>query len=338
MVGLRRIRLLPAALVALVLVSATRAQDTVDFDFYPEGAQDCLYEAAESSKCESATVPATNACLCRNGGDFITTAAACLGRSSQSNLRAVYRKMRDACDFSDTPINITEDEFNDAARGETPTTTSATTSSTGTAPPPTPTGDDNKEDEESTGLSTGALAGIIAGAIGGCAVLGAVAYLLFRRRRKLGEESHPMLPPQHPHAQAHAHHHLSMAPSGRESTAYYGSPPTTAGWPNKDWGGSPDLRQSGFWESPAHLSQLSYPGGGGGALAPSPPLPIQELDGAPHYPSGSTEAPVEMGGTPVATTPPPVPPPPPSAANAQYQPYQPPQQYPGPAWSPPQQR
>jgi LPXTG-motif cell wall-anchored protein len=318
MVGLWRIGVLPAALVALVLVSTAQAQaeGSVDFKFYPKDAQDCLYKAAKSSKCESGGVPATNACLCRNGGDFITTAAACVGRSSRSNLEEVYRVMKGACSDSKTPISVTEDEWNEAAKGETSTTTSSTGTAT-TTPPPTPTGDDEKEEEASTGLSTGAMAGVIAGAIGGCAVLAAVGYLLFRRRRKLGEESHPMLPQQHPYA----HHHVSMAPTGRESTAYYGSPPTTAGWPKKDWGGSPDFRQSGGtfnWESPAHLSYA------GGALAPSPPLPIQELDSAPHYPSGSTEAPVEMGGTPVAATPPPPQPQPhhPPPANPQYQPYQ----------------
>jgi LPXTG-motif cell wall-anchored protein len=312
----------------LVLVSTARAQaqGSVDFDFYPDDAEDCLYKAAESSKCESGGVPATNACLCRNGGDFIITAAECLGRSSKSNLKDVYRIMRGACDNSKTPISVTEDEWNEAAKGDSETTTtSTTTSSTGTAtttPPPTPPG-------ASTGLSTGALAGVIAGAIGGCAVLGAVAFLLFRRRKRLGEESHPMLPQQ-----SYAQHHVSMVPSGRESTAYYGSPPTTAGWPKKDWGGSPDPRQSGGafnWESPAHLSYA------GGALAPSPPPPIQELDSAPLYPSGSTEAPVEMGGTPVAATPPPPQPQPqPPPANTQYQPYPAAQQYPGPAWNPQQ--
>jgi len=83
---------------------------------------------------------------------------------------------------------------------------------------------------------------------------------------------------------------------------------------------------SGFnWESPSHLA---YPAS---TLAPSPPLPVQELDGSQqHFPPGSTEAPVEMGGTPLVTTPPP-----PQAG--QYQPYQPPeQQYPGQDWSQPQ--
>ncbi len=99
---------------------------------------------------------------------------------------------------------------------------------------------------------------------------------------------------------------------GRESTAYYGSPPTTGVWPKKEWGPSPDPQTGSFnWESPAHLAHLSYPAG---TLAPSPPPAApMELDASQHhFPTGSTAAPAEMGGTPVATTTPP---------NPQYQPY-----------------
>jgi hypothetical protein len=168
-------------------------------------------------------------------------------------------------------------------------------------------------------LSTGVLAGIIVGVVGGLAMLGGLGYWLFRRGKKVGEESHPMLPQQG---------HASMAPSGLDSTAYYGSPPNTGGWPKKDWGGSPDPRISGHtsgfnWESPSHLAFPSA------ALAPSPPLPIQELDGSHHFGPGSTEAPAEMGGTPVVTTPP--------LANSQFpQPYNSGQQYPAHGWNQPQ--
>ncbi|KAH6632135.1 hypothetical protein F5144DRAFT_490671 [Chaetomium tenue] len=204
--------------------------------FYPAPARQCLYDAADSSKCESKTVAETNACFCRNGGDFITTAAACIGQESKGNLRTVYRTMRDACDTSDTPINVTEGEFMDAAEGTSSTTSSATSAS------------------------------------------------------------------------------------------------NTGAWPKKDWGGSPDPRMSdprisghsGFnWESPSHLA---FPNA---ALAPSPPVPIQELDGSHQFRPGSTEAPAEMGGTPVVTTPP--------LANSQFpQPYHSGQQYPGQGWNQPQ--
>ncbi|KAK4236531.1 hypothetical protein C8A03DRAFT_35571 [Achaetomium macrosporum] len=310
MVGPRRMRVVPAALVLLILVSASRAQGTIDFGFYPKRAQDCMYKAADDSKCESSTVAATNSCLCRNGGDFITKAAACIGQSSASDLETVYTTMRDACGNSDTPISITEDEFMAAANGAAsttstagPTTTSSasissttsgtdasmTSSASGTSGTSTSTAtpaDGQREEEGGGGLKTGVMAGIIVGAVGGVALLGALAFFLFRRRRKLGEESHPMLPQQA---------HPSVAPghsSAMHNSAYYSSPPSTAGWPKEWQGPSPDLRSSGFnWESPAHLS---YPSGGG-SLAPSPPLPPQELDGAQYvHSTGSTQAPVEM--------------------------------------------
>ncbi|KAL2153478.1 hypothetical protein VTH82DRAFT_4633 [Thermothelomyces myriococcoides] len=326
------VRALSAAFIAALLASLGQAQDgssVVDFGFYPEGAQDCLYSAAESSQCESKTVEATNSCFCRNGGNFIIDAAACIGRSSRDDLRATYSTMREACDNSDTPISITEDEFMEAAEDSSSTTTqtsstetssatSTTTSTsaiTSTSTTPTSTSlpddeDDGDDDDDDSGLSTGALAGIIVGAVAGLGLLGALAFFLLRRRKKTGEESHPMLPQQ-------PHHSMAFSASDA-STAYYGSPPPDSGaWPKKDWGAatSPDPRNSALgsglnWESPSHLS---YPAA---TLAPSPPLQIQELDGQQQFPPGSAEAPVEIGGSPVTTSPP-------HPNSSRYQPYQP---------------
>jgi len=345
MARFRRIGVLPAALVALVLVATptARADDIVDFKDYPAGAQACLYSASDSSQCESQTVVATNSCFCRNGGDFVTKAAACIGKSSPDDLKATYQQLKLACSYTATPVSITEDEFMEAAAGSETTTTSSTkptktsstdsatsaattgtTATTSTTPSTTPSSTaptssstaspDNKDKQGSSGLSTGALAGIIVGVVGALGLLGAVAFILFRRRRKGGEESHPMLPQQ-------AHHSIGPSAASDGSTAYYNSPPPDSGaWPKKDWGASPDLRSSkhtsGFnWESPSHLA---YPAS---ALAPSPPLPVQELDGdgTQRFRPGSTQAPVEMGGTPVITTPPP-------PQNGQHQPY------PAPDW------
>ncbi|KAL2132623.1 hypothetical protein VTI74DRAFT_3587 [Chaetomium olivicolor] len=331
MLGFRRIRVLPTALLALLLVSlppAAVANDEVNFNFYPTGAQNCLYAAAEASKCKSQTMGETNSCFCRNGGNFVTNAAKCIGKSSRSDLQKVYSVMRDACSVSKTPLSVTEDEFMDAANGGT-TTTSARPSTTGatdsktsatdsttintatattttTTPAGTSPAGDNKDEKK--GMSTGAVAGIAVGvSIAGVAFLAALAWFLVRRRKRVGEESHPMLPQQS---------HLGVTPgpvhdSMRFSTAYYGaSPPDTGGWPsNKEWVASPDPSVAGAnypfsnrssmftWESPAHL----------GMIAPSPPLPqmpIQELDGAQHFPTGTAQAPAEMGGTPVVATPP----------------------------------
>ncbi|GAB1319201.1 Extracellular membrane protein CFEM domain-containing protein (Fragment) [Madurella fahalii] len=321
MADFRRLRVLTTAVTALILISASQAADVIDFSFYPEGARDCLYEAADASSCESSSVAATNSCLCRNGGDFITNTAACLTQSSPSELRTVYRTMRDACDNSETPISITEDEFMDAAGGVTSTssiatsTTSTTTSATSITTASTTTASTTTSSSASTdtigaalpgedeqggsGLSTGAMVGIIVGAtIAGLALLGGLALFLLRRRRKLGEESHPMLPEQSGH--------ISFPPTTPGTSGYFGSPPDTALWPKKDWGQSPnpaDVRASGFnWESPAHLA---YPGGYAAAPSSPPQPPIQELDSVVLHPTGTTEAPAEIGGTPVGTVAPP---------------------------------
>ncbi|KAH6635028.1 hypothetical protein B0J18DRAFT_36681 [Chaetomium sp. MPI-SDFR-AT-0129] len=343
MAVLRRLRLLPVAVLALVVASASAADPIVDFSFYPEKAQDCLYSAATSSQCESKTVDATNSCFCRNGGDFITTAATCIGKSAPGAVSKTYDTMSDACKLSQTPITITKQEFVRAANGPSPTATATTssasststtqsstsTSASATTTDPVPTTSQPPSEDKGDGgaLSTGVMVGIIVGVIGGLAMLGAAVYLFFRRRKKLGEESHPMLPQhQNQHGQQHQAHN-SMAPSGHDSTAsaYYSSPPTTAGWPKKDWSTSPDLRVSGRtsdfnWES---ASQLAYPGSA--VTSSPPPLPVQELDASEPLP-GSTAAPVEMGGTLVASAPP--------VPNTQYiQPYNPSgQQYPAPGW------
>lgn len=315
MVDFRKLRVLPTAVTALILISASQAADTIDFSFYPEDARECLYDAADTSRCESSSVIATNSCLCRNGGDFITNTAACLGQSSRSELRAVYRTMRDACDNSETAITITEDEFMDAADGvastssittsttssatSTASTASTTTSGTSTGTVPIETALPGENEQVDSGLSTGAMVGIIVGAsIVGLALLGGLALFLIRRRRKLGEESHPMLPEQSGHT--------SFVPTTPGTSGYFGSPPDTALWPKKDWTQSPnppDIRASGFnWESPAHLS---YPGGYALAPSPAPAPPIQELDSVEHHPTGTAEAPAEIGGTPVGTVAPP---------------------------------
>ncbi|KAJ4300125.1 hypothetical protein N0V88_002794 [Collariella sp. IMI 366227] len=326
MLRLGRIQVLLAAFLALLCVSMSpvtaQGDDIVNFDgLYPKGALDCLYEAADSSKCKSKTVPATNSCFCRNGGNFIMNTAKCLGSSSR-DLQTVYRTMKENCDNSETPISIEEKEFMAAAQGDStttsakPSTTSATsttatdsattdpatTTTTGPASTSSSADDNGKDQDKEKNMSTGTIIGIAAGvSIAGVAFLAALAWFLVHRRKKGGEESHPMLPQQNlAPAVGHGPHDAST----RSSAAYYGvSPPDTGGWPpKKEWGASPDPsvanRNSMFtWESPAHM----------GMIAPSPPLPqipIQELDGIQSFPIGTAKAPAEMGGTPVVATPP----------------------------------
>jgi hypothetical protein len=152
------------------------------------------------------------------------------------------------------------------------------------------------------------MAGLIVGAsVGGLALIGGIAWFIFRRRRKSGEESHPMLP---------QYGHASLVSSGQ-----YGSPPDTGGFPKKDWThASSDNRSSAFnWESPNDLSYQSSDQDQQVAYKPNAvfvpePIVAQELDAAVHHPTGTAEAPAEMGGTPIATTAPP---------HAQFQPYRP---------------
>ncbi|KAL1838104.1 hypothetical protein VTJ49DRAFT_3035 [Mycothermus thermophilus] len=335
MVDLRRVRLLPAALVAAVLIPASHAVKD-DWSHYPADSQACLAQAGESSRCESRTVEAQNACYCRNGGNFVTTTAECVGRTAPELLKAVYDMMEISCRDSNTPLTISEAEFMEAAEADEPAITSPPTrtrttetseptdeptSTTASGPatvtvtqPTTPlptTGTDDEEDDGGSGLSTGAMAGVIAGAIGGFAVLAAIVYILMQQRKKTGEESHPMLPQTHPYA---GPSHTSMAASAQD-TSYYGASPDVASWhQKKEWASSPDARTSlRTWDSP-YL-------GGAAVTPPQPPaaVVIQELDGSQHFPPGSAQAPAEMSGSPVDVKP--------AQPQQHYQ-----QPYPGSSW------
>ncbi|KAK0609223.1 hypothetical protein B0T17DRAFT_474051, partial [Bombardia bombarda] len=287
------ISMLPPALVAIVLVSLTRAT-TIDFSFYPPNAQTCLYQASNSSNCAAGTVAATNACLCNNGGNFVTNTASCLGKSDEADISGVYGVLKSACSDSSTPLNVGEEQYLSAAgvsgtltavqpsATSTPVSTADSTvvTSTSTKPPattstnggelPAVTDDGRKESAPSKGLSVGAKAGIIAGAVVvGLTSLGVAAFMFIRyKKRKDGEESHPMLPQET--------RHMSLIPTPAETVALEG---VVEGpdWP-KDAKWRPvstvvEQRKSIFnWESPYHLA---YPGDDvveqGPSPSPSPP-------------------------------------------------------------------
>ncbi|KAK4226741.1 hypothetical protein QBC38DRAFT_479837 [Podospora fimiseda] len=283
MISTRSVRVLPTALLALIFVSTSRA-GTIDFGFYPKSTQECLYAAADTSRCESGSVSATNACLCRNGGNFVTDTASCLGRSSSSDLEAVYTTMEDACRNSNTPLNVSKESFMSSASSPTPST-------------PTNTSAPSEEKDKGDGkLSKGALAGIIVGAIAGAAVLGVAIFFLWTYTRKRREESHTMLPYEQPTQPGH----MSLLPTlGDESTSY-SSPPDTRSSSIR-----PYHRASGFnWESPHQLvynaeadvsdtqnsACQSY-----SPVATSPPgLAVVELDSINTQPAAIYEVPAEM--------------------------------------------
>ncbi|KAK3323733.1 hypothetical protein B0T19DRAFT_212792 [Cercophora scortea] len=291
MQGAWRISVLPPALVALVFVSLSRAV-IVDFSPYPANSQDCLAKAVVSSNCGAGTentVTATNSCLCSNGGNFVTSAAACLGSSDPNDLSSVYLTLKDVCSKSSTPLSVGEEQYLAAAgfkgtltatqptptktassiSSAAPTSTSPTT--TTTAPETTATGADDpkptknaNDSQGNKGLSTGVKAAVIAGsAVAGLVLLGSILYIFIRyRRRRDGEELHPMLPQENGH--------MSLVPTPAETIALAGAIDSAGDWP-KDIKWRPasnpaEDRSSGFnWETPY---DLAYPG-----EDPTPPPP-----------------------------------------------------------------
>lgn len=211
-----------AASICFFLLAA-RSIAQSDFDFYPDGTQNCLESAAGRSNCDATNVPERNRCLCGNGGDFIINTARCIGEDAPNDVQAVYDTMQEACSNSDTPMRISQSDFFDAANGEdvssTTTTeeststrteestttadtttvdttaTDTTTTETSAGPTTTNTEGPSNGDGGDDGLSQGATIGIGVGAgVGGLALIGAAAAFLIRRRKRRTEESSPMLP------------------------------------------------------------------------------------------------------------------------------------------------
>lgn len=190
-----------APLVLLFLAPVLAIES--DFNFYPIKAQSCLYRAAKPAKCGGANVEVEqlNECLCGNTGNFILNTAQCLGEEDPGDVQNVYRIMSSACADSDTPMDVSQSQFYAAAKGELVSTTSslttasATESATVSVTPTSTPSDTAPSGDEDGGLSTPAVIGIaVGGSLVGIAFVGGLAAYLIRRRRKGGEESHPMLP------------------------------------------------------------------------------------------------------------------------------------------------
>lgn len=111
-----------------ILLSLASAQSNVvaDFSLYPAGSRSCLSSAATSSQCSQSSVAAFNSCVCGNGGSFIDTSAACLGKSDQSDLTTVYAVLSRNCADSNTPINYSLDKFLSQASVQTATASVST--------------------------------------------------------------------------------------------------------------------------------------------------------------------------------------------------------------------
>lgn len=303
--------LLPLVVIATVCHSVAAI---VDFSFYPQLAQNCLYQSSNGSKCDEGTVSATNNCLCTNGGSFITNTAKCLGREDPDDVVPVYQTMKTACTDSKTPIKISQDEFIKAATVASTTTPAATTRASDTATitqtvtstASVAPGDKDKDKEEpKKGLSAGALAGIVGGGVAALAVVGGlIFFFIWRRRRRDGEESHPMLP-QHGVGM-----HAALPPHPAQAGMPSPGMPYHAGaaneWPDdRKWRPSPnpsDHRASaGFsWETP--YDPYATPKFAAPPPPPPPPPAAYELVGSDsHVPSEVPGSPpiMEMDGTPV---------------------------------------
>ena len=182
-----------------------------DFSFYPKGAQGCLKRAAKKADCsEAPDVPKLNECLCGNTGNFITKTAQCLGKEAPDDVDETYKTMRDACNDSDTPIELSQKEFGDAADNQ-PSPTSSDGPATETATAPASTSTTSSTDDAGGGLSTGAMIGIAVGSsLVGAGIVAGICWWLFRRYRRRHGGMHGMLP---------QHSEDGGSPSGYAGTA-----------------------------------------------------------------------------------------------------------------------
>ncbi|CAM1505866.1 Fc.00g115030.m01.CDS01 [Cosmosporella sp. VM-42] len=265
-----------------------------DFSFYPKDAQSCLYDSADAAKCNGGTISALNTCLCGNNNDFITNTAKCLGQKDPNDVDNVYSTMSKACSNSNTPIAVSEDDFKTSAKEGASTTTasSKTATATGTITTtsggatvtvtPTQTGDSNSDG----GLSTGAIIGVgVGGAAVGIVAIAGIIFFILRRRKRGGEESHPMLPQY----QAGPTTFPPTDPSPNLGQQYHDNDAKAA------WAQSPDPNKR-WSDQTAYTSQTAYTGGY--TQAPATELPPQpgavfEMDGG-AAPVGNSTGPVEL--------------------------------------------
>jgi hypothetical protein len=72
---------------------------------YPPAVIPCLTDAAVTSGCnaDSITFQQNNACLCSNGGGYLTLAAQCIQANAPNDLQDVYTTSVGNCDNSNTP-------------------------------------------------------------------------------------------------------------------------------------------------------------------------------------------------------------------------------------------
>lgn len=293
---------LPLVLSLASLLSTTLADRFPnDFTVYPKGAQACLNTADRNSGCNGETVPTMNACLCADGGGFVTDSAKCIGRSSPDDLETTYTMLQVNCDGSKTSMDISKDDWMKLGEEAQETSTPSATPTPTETGKPTNTPDPEDEDKQDQGgLSSGAKIGIaVGGTLLGVGIVAGLALFLYRRKkatRESKDEANPMLGRQ------------SLQPSmftGRESgsasvatTSVYGPPgytewkdPSQGNYSTAAWG--PDSFSAGGnpttvspppqqqWNTNESPAPSWNPQTGWG---PQPPTPAQ-----PQQPQGTAQ-------------------------------------------------
>ncbi|KAL1894248.1 hypothetical protein Sste5346_006034 [Sporothrix stenoceras] len=322
-----RRRLAPAfstlflVLLLLLQTTAVRAAFTNNFDAYPSGTRSCLNASANASGCDGDDVTSMNDCLCGNTGNFVISAAECIGKADYADLETVYTTMASACSFSNTPLSVSQKDFLSAGNGtfsssttsmpsttsgasSTPSLTTITTTSNGhvetiteTAGSPKNTGG-SSSDNNNSGMSSTTRTGIIAGAtVAGVAIVAVFAFFLIRmwRNRQPTEEHRPMLGGDGTVSETGVAGGRGGGPgsqvSGTELSHLSGA--NTYDWKAGAGGGDPSENK---WPHDPYNSSpspnLLYQQQSGGVYE----LPVQ--DGAQH-PVEMPATPMVMGATPV---------------------------------------
>jgi len=137
---------------------------------YPPAVIPCLTDAAVTSGCnaDSITFLQNNACLCGNGGGYLTLAAQCIQANAPNDLQDTYTTSVGNCDTSDTPMTLSWAQFLAAAQGGTSTSVQQSPIATSSLNPSTTIGGSGVNSNGGGGSGGGGLSksDIIALAVG----------------------------------------------------------------------------------------------------------------------------------------------------------------------------
>ncbi|KAI0202722.1 hypothetical protein F4808DRAFT_458440 [Astrocystis sublimbata] len=183
---------LPTPLLVALLLQTGLSLAKIDNDFspYPQGSQDCLYDAADTAGCvEADTATELNQCLCKNQHNFVYNTAKCVALKSPSDVDAVYETLSSNCAGTGVTLSVPKQAFIAAAEAASQSTSTSTSSSS-----PSATNTDPTTDHDSSGndLSTGTKIGIGVGVGFGVVVAALAAWFIwtYQRRRRFTQRIH----------------------------------------------------------------------------------------------------------------------------------------------------